>query len=242
MLRHATETPRAGLRSGIANFLRTSCLPLLVEGLMMGAAIMFSKNRIEALSDGVFAITMTLLVLDLKVPPETPANMLAHAIQHEGHAWFSFFVTFAIASMFWTLQHRVFDLMQHMSHETLIPTFVFLCFVAILPFTTHVLGNYVATPLAFFIYFLNQLAIAIALTVKLELARHHGHLRMGPEVQLLRMRLYSMCVAMASGVVGARFLSTQWIGIGPVVIGLASKRMRAVKAARLKNAASDTAV
>jgi uncharacterized membrane protein len=209
-------------------------LPVLPASLNMEAITMFSKNRIEALSDGVFAITMTLLVLDLKIPEGTAPAMLGAAIRHEGHAWFSFFVTFAIASMFWTMQHRVFDLMQHMSHETLIPTFVFLGFVAVLPFSTHVLGNYVSTPLAFFIYFLNQLAIAVALTVKLELARHHGHLRTGPESKILRIRLYTMCVAMASGVIGARFLSPQWIGIGPVVIGLTSKRIRAIQAARLK--------
>ena len=76
---------------------------------------MFTKNRIEALSDGVFAITMTLLVLDLKVPDATAPSLLGAAIRHGGHAWFSFLVTFCIASIFWTLQHRVFDLMERVN-------------------------------------------------------------------------------------------------------------------------------
>jgi uncharacterized membrane protein len=196
---------------------------------------MFTKNRIEALSDGVFAITMTLLVLDLKIPEGTTPAMLGAAIRHGGHAWFSFAVTFVIACIFWTLQHRLFDLMTHMSRETLIPSFVFLFFVAILPFTTHILGNFVATPLAFVIYFLNQFAIAVALTAKLELARRHGHLRLGPEATLIRMRLYIMCAAMASGVIAACFLPTPYVGIGPVLIGLISRKIRSITAARLKS-------
>ena len=104
---------------------------------------MFTKNRIEALSDGVFAITMTLLVLDLKIPEGTSPLQLGAAVRHGGHAWFSFVVTFVIACIFWTLPHRIFDLMEHMSHETLIPSFIFLFFVAILPFSTHILGNFV---------------------------------------------------------------------------------------------------
>ncbi len=79
------------------------------------------------------------------------------------------------------------------------PASSFLVFAAILPFSTHILGNFVATPLAFVLYFSNQFAIAVALTVKLELARRHGHLRLGPETTLIRMRLYIMCSAMASG-------------------------------------------
>ncbi len=197
---------------------------------------MFTKNRIEALSDGIFAITMTLLVLDLKVEPGAPAALLGATIRHGGHAWFSFLITFAIASLFWTLQHRTFDLMQHMSHETLIPTFVFLGLVAILPFTTHLLGLYIQTPLAFILYFANQAAIAVALTVKLELARYHGHLRVGPETSLLRLRLFTMCLAMASGLVSATFLPVQWLWVAPVAIGITSKRLRATRAARYKEA------
>jgi len=199
---------------------------------------MFTKNRIEALSDGVFAITMTLLVLDLKIPEGVSPLQLGAAIRHGGHAWFSFIVTFAIACVFWTLQHRLFDLMKHMSRETLIPSFVFLFFVSILPFSTHILGNFVATPLAFVVYFSNQLAIAVALTVKLELARRHGHLQLGPHSTLIRMRLYIMCAAMASGVIGACFLPTPYIGVGPVVISLISKKVRSTHAARLKSEAS----
>ncbi len=55
---------------------------------------MFSKRRIEALSDGVFAIAMTLLILDLKVPLDTPPGQLGAALLHDVASWVSFMVTF----------------------------------------------------------------------------------------------------------------------------------------------------
>ena len=95
---------------------------------------MFSKHRIEALSDAIFAIVMTLLVLDLKVPETIGPGGLLHALAADRATWASFFLTFLLASVFWVLQHQVFDLLEAISHQTLIPTFVFLGFVTILPF------------------------------------------------------------------------------------------------------------
>ena len=107
------------------------------------------KHRIEALSDGIFAIAMTLLILDIKVPGEIAPGGLGHAIAHEGHEWISFLVTFVIASTFWVAQHRVFDLLEEIRTESLVLTFVTLGFVTVLPFTTSVWGHHIAESLAF---------------------------------------------------------------------------------------------
>lgn len=70
-----------------------------------------SKSRIEALSDGVFAIAMTLLVFELKVP-ELPRHVgsreLWHAVLEHGTIFFSFAVTFVLAGQFWLLHHVAF--------------------------------------------------------------------------------------------------------------------------------------
>ena len=72
----------------------------------------FSKARIEALSDGVFAIAMTLLVLEIKVP-ELPRDVapaeLWHATIEHWPIFFSFLVTFMLAGQFW-LSHHVLSL------------------------------------------------------------------------------------------------------------------------------------
>ena len=132
---------------------------------------MFSKHRLEALSDGVFAIAMTLLVLDIKVPVGVAKGQLGEALAKDAHGWISFAITFFIASVFWTFQHRLFELLEGVSQKMLVPTFVFLAFVSVLPFSTSLWGRHISEPLALLIYFGNQFAIAVALTVKLELAR-----------------------------------------------------------------------
>lgn len=69
---------------------------------------MFLKHRAEALSDGIFAIAMTLLVLDIKVPLGSDAP-LSTALGRESHAWISFAISFLLAGIFWMHQHRVFE-------------------------------------------------------------------------------------------------------------------------------------
>ena len=75
---------------------------------------MYSKQRIEILSDGIFAIVMTLLVLDVKVPVDVPSGHLWQALQMEGHLWASYLVTFVLAAYYWTIQHRLLNLIERM--------------------------------------------------------------------------------------------------------------------------------
>ncbi|HSM86743.1 MAG TPA: TMEM175 family protein, partial [Candidatus Limnocylindrales bacterium] len=60
-------------------------------------SVVLSKGRMEALTDGIFAIAMTLLVLELKVPDlpkSVPASELPNSLSHEMPAYFSFLVSF----------------------------------------------------------------------------------------------------------------------------------------------------
>ena len=175
---------------------------------------MFSKHRLEALSDGVFAIVMTLLILDIRVPVDVPPGGLGAALQRDSHAWISFAITFAISSIFWNAQRRVFELVDEMTTESLVLTFVFLGLVMVLPFSTSLWGHYIQEPLAFVLYFANQFAIAAVLTAKLEVSRMRGHLHHGVEAGLLRVRLYTMCAAMAAAAIGAAELPIGSFGLG----------------------------
>lgn len=194
------------------------------DGKMEG---MYSKHRLEALSDGIFAIAMTLLVLELKVPTDVPRGELWHALQHDAHSWVSFVVTFGIASVFWTLQHRVFDAVEGYAAHTVVPTFLFLGLVSLVPFSTSLWGQHLGEPLAFFLYFLNQFAIAGALVLKLELARHYGHLKPGVETKILRFRLWTMSATMGVAAIGAWFLPGKYMGFPPMIVGVVTRRWRA---------------
>lgn len=186
---------------------------------------MFTKSRLEALSDGVFAIAMTLLILDIKIPPNASGH-LSEALAKDFHAWISFVVTFVLTSIFWTAQHRVFDLVEKVTKATLISTFVFLGFVSALPFSTSLWGHYIKEPLAVSLYFANQFSIAAALTTKVEIARAHRNLRLGVAADLMRIRLYFMSFIMLAASVASFVVPLQWIWPIPLGFGLIGRLIR----------------
>jgi len=130
-------------------------------------ATAWNKARIEALSDGIFAIVMTLLVLELKVPdlPRTVATAeLWQAVREHGPTFFSFFLTFLLASQYWFFHHLTYARIQRVDRPLLWINLVFLMFVSVLPFSTAMLGRFtLRQPVSLGFYFGNQLAIVLAL-------------------------------------------------------------------------------
>ena len=186
---------------------------------------MFSKQRLETLSDGIFAIVMTLLVLDLKVPLDVPAGQLAHALLQEASTWASFAITFILAARYWTIQHRLFNLLEKVQPRTVVTTFIFLSLITILPFSTSLWGHYLNNSLAFFLYILNQVLIGIVVLVELLLARRGNNLRRGDALWLLSGRLYVMVGSLLACLIAALFLSTRYVGMIGVVAAVISRRL-----------------
>lgn len=122
-----------------------------------------SKHRIEALADGLFAIVMTLLVLDLRVPelqPPVTAYALAHAIASQRRLFFSFAMTFILATVFWMLHQKTLELFHHLDRTAVFLSLAPLLFVSLLPYSTAAFGRYLENPTACALYFGNQFAIA----------------------------------------------------------------------------------
>ena len=194
---------------------------------------MFSKHRIEALSDAIFAIVMTLLVLDLKVPVAIAPGGLLHALAGDSATWASFVLTFVLAAVFWSLQHQLFDLLKGITHHTLIPTFVFLGFITILPFSTALIGHH-PEPLSFAFYFANQFGIAVSLTAKLEIARALDHVQPGYAMSMMRVRLYTMSAIMGGSALAPLLLPSRRMWIVPLALVLAARAIRFRLARRWK--------
>ena len=173
---------------------------------------MTSKHRLEALSDGVFAIVMTLLVVGLDFFGFLGAEVLADLRRPCARTvirWISFAITFAIAAVFWNLQRRVFAPVSDVTDVNIFLTFLTLAFVTMLPFTTSLWGHHLNERLAFFLYFANQFVIGAVLTAKLEIARGKGHVKTGPEFNYMRFRLYTVCAVMASASLASLYLPLQ---------------------------------
>src|SRR4051795_5823288 len=89
----------------------------------MSPQLNVSKHRMEALSDGVFAIVMTLLVLELKIPDlarNVATRDLGRALAHEGPVFFSFVVTFMFASLFWYLHHVLLNFLTEFPRKLIV--------------------------------------------------------------------------------------------------------------------------
>jgi uncharacterized membrane protein len=133
-----------------------------------------SLGRLLTLSDGVFAIAMTLLALDLTVPSlkgHVTSHQLIHALAQNTDSYWSFLLSFYVISVYWG-GHRRLMRSVGVFNQTLVRDTVFLLLiVAALPFPASVLGKYGGTGFAVALYgAFNALA-----TLALILLRHDVH-------------------------------------------------------------------
>jgi uncharacterized membrane protein len=100
-----------------------------------------TTGRIEAFSDGVFAIAITLLVLEIHVP-EDPENGLGAALLDQWPAYASYVVSFFIIGIIWVNHHAVFDHLKRADRPLVFLNLLLLLFVAVLPFPTNLMATY----------------------------------------------------------------------------------------------------
>jgi uncharacterized membrane protein len=145
---------------------------------MSSADTQFSKARLEMLCDGIFAIAMTLLVLELKPPalPRTAATAeILHALGEHGLAFTGFVLSFLLAGQFWVLHHVSFNYLRQANRTLAILTIPFLMFVSFLPFSTSMLTAFgLRNPVGLGLYLGNQFMLAALLATQWLLAKRQG--------------------------------------------------------------------
>ena len=130
-----------------------------------------SSRRLEAFSDGVFAIAITLLVLDLVVPSRQDAAKegLAHALGQEWPAYFAYLVSFLIIGIIWVNHHMVFDKVRLVDRPVLFANLALLLVVSLIPFPTRLLADYLTagsdSHVAAAVYSATMLAMGLAYAV-----------------------------------------------------------------------------
>jgi uncharacterized membrane protein len=100
-----------------------------------------SPNRLEAFSDGVFAIAITLLVLDLHVPAPG-SGTLGHELLAQWPSYAAYVVSFFTIGIIWINHHAAFNRLRAVDHSILIWNLALLLTVGILPFTTSLMATY----------------------------------------------------------------------------------------------------
>jgi uncharacterized membrane protein len=191
----------------------------------MPSPLTLSKSRIEALSDGVFSIAMTLLVLKLDVPEvmhhSSNEAMLGQLLAMTP-AFMTYVVTFLVAGGFWYL-HLTFHFIRHATPVFVWMNLVFLMLVALLPFSAGLMAHLLVHPVSQLFYFGNHLAIALLLNLQWHYAKWKGLNGDGDaaEESYLTLRAGATMVMFAAClVVSMIFPMWSWTPIPVVLVGV----------------------
>ena len=137
-------------------------------------------ERLLALTDGVVAIALTLLVLQLQVPLESvkadpnSASALWDALSPDVSELTSYLVSFLVIAQFWMVHHRVLRGMRGHSEGLAWRNFSFLLALTLMPFTSDLIGRYGTNPLAITLFGINLVAISLSTQwIFLYAARHN---------------------------------------------------------------------
>lgn len=114
----------------------------------------YGLARLLALSDGVFAFALTLLVVQLMVPTlaRGDAGQLGARLLAQAPSYFSYLLSFAVISMYWYQHHRIFRYVRRWDAWLIILNLGVLLFIAVMPFPTAIMGRYGDQTLAVVIY------------------------------------------------------------------------------------------
>jgi uncharacterized membrane protein len=101
--------------------------------------------RIEAFSDGVFAIAITLLIIEIHVPARDHAETLGHELLHTWPSYLGYLTSFLTIGVMWINHHHVFSLVVRSDRTMLLLNTLLLMMIAFVPFPTAVLADFVET-------------------------------------------------------------------------------------------------
>ncbi len=150
-----------------------------MTGRVEGLEYHISKNRLETLVDGIFAIAMTLLVLGIS--PPRPQDSLAQSvlpgmIESLVPQVFLFIVAFLVLALFWLGHHRQFHFVHKIDPVLLWINILILIAIVFVPFSTDLAGDYPAVTDAMLLFHTNMFIVGVLFTFQWHHIRRHEHL------------------------------------------------------------------
>jgi uncharacterized membrane protein len=110
----------------------------------------FQLERLILFSDAVFAIAITLLVIEIKIPEITREELteqkLLLGLRHLVPKFIGFLISFLIIGQYWTVHHRLFGYVINFNNRVLWLNMLFLLAIALMPFSTGFYSEYAAMP------------------------------------------------------------------------------------------------
>lgn len=131
-------------------------------------------SRIVAFSDGVFAIAITLLVLQLSVKPNVPNHELGKALLDERQDLFAYAISFAVIGRFWLVHHRFFGDVTGFDGRLIVLNLFYLAWIVLIPFSSQILGDHGGAEAAVILYAVNLVGVILAGVLLFADARRAG--------------------------------------------------------------------
>ena len=125
---------------------------------------MIPKPRLDALTDGVFAVSMTLLVIDLRVPEGFAPKDAGDLLQYLAHIWnqvLVYVVSFYVLSLQWIGAVRIRPQGEEISEQYTRWAMTYLLLITFVPFSTMVVGRYIWLAPAIWLYVTNIILLAL---------------------------------------------------------------------------------
>jgi uncharacterized membrane protein len=148
-------------------------------------------SRIVAFSDGVFAIAITLLVLNLGVSSGLDSGELGQALWDQRDQMLAFAISFAVIGRFWVVHHRFFSEVRAFDGRLLALNLFYLAWIVLIPFSSEVLGNYGGETAAIVLYSINLVATVVVGQAMLADARRAGFMTIDDRVYVESRRRVS---------------------------------------------------
>jgi len=133
-----------------------------------------SLERLAALSDGIFAVAMTLLVLDIHVPEHAEIHdeqSLIHSLALLAPRFLVYLMSVMTLGIFWVGQQTQFNHLARAARHFTWIHIVFLASISVMPFSTNLLGNFIGYRTALLVYWLNILVPGLLLYLSWRAAR-----------------------------------------------------------------------
>ena len=114
-------------------------------------------ERIILFTDAVFAIAITLLAIEIKIPElhEVNEHTALVALNHLIPRFVGFIISFLVIGIYWIAHHKIFSYVIDFDRKLLWLNLILLMFIVLLPFSTGYYSEYVSLKLPFLIYGLN---------------------------------------------------------------------------------------
>jgi uncharacterized membrane protein len=109
-------------------------------------------DRVLAFSDAVFAIAITLLTLELWLPPGLQGSAFTTQLRHLLPSLGAYALSYIILGQLWLTHHRIFSVIARVDRPLLTANLAFLGLIALMPFPVHLLADYHDRPLAVAVY------------------------------------------------------------------------------------------